>query len=288
MPDILIVLVIILIVVVIMRGPKTLPKLGEALGRGVKEAKAGASPPRTRSRPGRPPRPTRRTRRPDRAMSGRFDGASTTPDDEPPDSSIARTRATAPARPRRTRRGHPHRRWHHRDHGWDRRPALRSEPAGRRRSAARSCSIGLNVVAIVIGVLIRNGRLLADLHQHRRDHDVPVPDGLPEPDRDVLPGPRRGRRSMRSSAIAPGSTGTRPRRRVGRRDPGRPGGPDPPARTGRPPRDARDRRGTRPRPSPTCRRCATGCCSWVSTHRPSASRPATTTRAGSGGRSGAG
>jgi len=42
MPDIIVVLVIILIVVVIMRGPKTLPKLGEAFGRGVKEAKAGA------------------------------------------------------------------------------------------------------------------------------------------------------------------------------------------------------------------------------------------------------
>ena len=42
MPDIFIVLVIILIAVVILRGPKTLPKLGEALGRGVKEAKAGA------------------------------------------------------------------------------------------------------------------------------------------------------------------------------------------------------------------------------------------------------
>jgi len=43
MPDIIIVLVIILIAVVVLRGPKTLPKLGEALGRGVKEAKAGAT-----------------------------------------------------------------------------------------------------------------------------------------------------------------------------------------------------------------------------------------------------
>ena len=42
MPDILIVLVIILVIAVLLRGPKTLPKLGEALGRGVKEAKAGA------------------------------------------------------------------------------------------------------------------------------------------------------------------------------------------------------------------------------------------------------
>ena len=43
MPDIIIILVIILIAVVVLRGPKTLPKLGEALGRGVKEAKAGAA-----------------------------------------------------------------------------------------------------------------------------------------------------------------------------------------------------------------------------------------------------
>jgi TatA/E family protein of Tat protein translocase len=41
--DLIIVLIIILIVVVVWRGPKTLPKLGEALGRGVKEAKAGAA-----------------------------------------------------------------------------------------------------------------------------------------------------------------------------------------------------------------------------------------------------
>ena len=43
MPDILIVLIIILAVVVMWRGPKTLPKLGEALGRGVKEAKIEAT-----------------------------------------------------------------------------------------------------------------------------------------------------------------------------------------------------------------------------------------------------
>jgi len=42
-PDILIVLVIVLIVVVIWRGPKNLPKLGEALGRGVKEARTEAT-----------------------------------------------------------------------------------------------------------------------------------------------------------------------------------------------------------------------------------------------------
>ena len=43
MPDLLLLLIIIFIVVVVWRGPKTLPKLGEALGRGVKEAKTEAS-----------------------------------------------------------------------------------------------------------------------------------------------------------------------------------------------------------------------------------------------------
>ena len=42
MPDLLLILIIILIVVVVWRGPKTLPKLGEALGRGVREAKSEA------------------------------------------------------------------------------------------------------------------------------------------------------------------------------------------------------------------------------------------------------
>ena len=41
--DILLVLIVILILVVVWRGPKTLPKLGEALGRGVKEAKTEAT-----------------------------------------------------------------------------------------------------------------------------------------------------------------------------------------------------------------------------------------------------
>jgi Sec-independent protein translocase protein TatA len=41
--DLIFVLVIILIVVLIWRGPKTLPKIGEALGRGVREAKAEAT-----------------------------------------------------------------------------------------------------------------------------------------------------------------------------------------------------------------------------------------------------
>lgn len=42
-PDILIVLIIVLIVVVLWRGPKNLPKLGEAFGRGVKEARTEAT-----------------------------------------------------------------------------------------------------------------------------------------------------------------------------------------------------------------------------------------------------
>ena len=41
--DLIIILIIILIVVVVWRGPKTLPKLGEALGRGVREAKTEAT-----------------------------------------------------------------------------------------------------------------------------------------------------------------------------------------------------------------------------------------------------
>ncbi len=42
-PDLLIILLVILVLVVMWRGPKTLPKLGEALGRGVKEAKTEAT-----------------------------------------------------------------------------------------------------------------------------------------------------------------------------------------------------------------------------------------------------
>jgi Sec-independent protein translocase protein TatA len=41
--DVLLVLIVILIAVVLWRGPKNLPKLGEALGRGVKEAKTEAT-----------------------------------------------------------------------------------------------------------------------------------------------------------------------------------------------------------------------------------------------------
>lgn len=41
--DLIFVLIIILVIVLIWRGPKTLPKIGEALGRGVREAKAEAT-----------------------------------------------------------------------------------------------------------------------------------------------------------------------------------------------------------------------------------------------------
>jgi Sec-independent protein translocase protein TatA len=43
MPDLIIVLIVILVLVVMWRGPKTLPKLGEALGRGVREARTEAA-----------------------------------------------------------------------------------------------------------------------------------------------------------------------------------------------------------------------------------------------------
>lgn len=41
--DLLLILLVILVLVVMWRGPKTLPKLGEALGRGVREARTEAS-----------------------------------------------------------------------------------------------------------------------------------------------------------------------------------------------------------------------------------------------------
>jgi Sec-independent protein translocase protein TatA len=37
--DLLLILIVILIVVLVLRGPKTLPKLGEALGRTVKDTR---------------------------------------------------------------------------------------------------------------------------------------------------------------------------------------------------------------------------------------------------------
>jgi Sec-independent protein translocase protein TatA len=53
MPDLVIVLVVVLILVLLWRGPKTLPKLGEALGRGVREARTAA-----RTDDDNPPRPS--------------------------------------------------------------------------------------------------------------------------------------------------------------------------------------------------------------------------------------
>jgi Sec-independent protein translocase protein TatA len=53
--DLLIVLVIALVIVIVWRGPKTLPKLGQALGRGVREARAEASKKLDDSPEGEPP-----------------------------------------------------------------------------------------------------------------------------------------------------------------------------------------------------------------------------------------
>ena len=41
-PDVLIILIIVLILALMWRGPKTLPKIGQALGRGVKNAREEA------------------------------------------------------------------------------------------------------------------------------------------------------------------------------------------------------------------------------------------------------
>jgi Sec-independent protein translocase protein TatA len=38
--DLLLILIVVLVIVVVLRGPKTLPKLGEALGRTVKDTRA--------------------------------------------------------------------------------------------------------------------------------------------------------------------------------------------------------------------------------------------------------
>ena len=43
MSDLLVILLVILVLAVMWRGPKTLPKLGAALGRGVREAKSEAA-----------------------------------------------------------------------------------------------------------------------------------------------------------------------------------------------------------------------------------------------------
>jgi len=43
MPDLILILIVILILVILWRGPKTLPQIGNALGRGVREAKEEAA-----------------------------------------------------------------------------------------------------------------------------------------------------------------------------------------------------------------------------------------------------
>ena len=43
MSDLLLVLIVILILAILWRGPKTLPSLGRALGRGVREARSEAT-----------------------------------------------------------------------------------------------------------------------------------------------------------------------------------------------------------------------------------------------------
>jgi len=53
--DLIVVLVIALVIVLVWRGPKTLPKLGQALGRGVREARAEASKKLDDSPEGDPP-----------------------------------------------------------------------------------------------------------------------------------------------------------------------------------------------------------------------------------------
>jgi Sec-independent protein translocase protein TatA len=53
--DLLVVLVIALVIVIVWRGPKTLPKIGQALGRGVREARAEAAKKLDDSPEGDPP-----------------------------------------------------------------------------------------------------------------------------------------------------------------------------------------------------------------------------------------
>ena len=43
MSDLLVILLVILVLAIMWRGPKTLPKLGAALGRGMREAKSEAA-----------------------------------------------------------------------------------------------------------------------------------------------------------------------------------------------------------------------------------------------------
>ncbi len=53
--DVIVALIIVLILVLIWRGPKTLPRIGQALGRGVRDAKTEAAKLRDDGKPGDPP-----------------------------------------------------------------------------------------------------------------------------------------------------------------------------------------------------------------------------------------
>jgi Sec-independent protein translocase protein TatA len=57
MGDVAIILIVILVLAIIWRGPKTLPRLGEALGRGVREARKEVSRSDTPETPTEPKRP---------------------------------------------------------------------------------------------------------------------------------------------------------------------------------------------------------------------------------------
>lgn len=51
MPDLLLILIVILVLVLLWRGPKNLPRIGEALGRGVREARRQSSEPLAPEKP---------------------------------------------------------------------------------------------------------------------------------------------------------------------------------------------------------------------------------------------
>jgi Sec-independent protein translocase protein TatA len=59
--DVAIVLIVILVLVLLWRGPKTLPRLGEALGRGVREARKEVSQSDATETPRDPAVPPKRT-----------------------------------------------------------------------------------------------------------------------------------------------------------------------------------------------------------------------------------
>lgn len=57
MSDVAVVLIVILVLVLLWRGPKTLPRLGEAFGRGVREARKEVSKTDTSDSPSEPVTP---------------------------------------------------------------------------------------------------------------------------------------------------------------------------------------------------------------------------------------